>query len=186
MDTAITTIFLPLAALYFTNSLDMTDGTTVLAVRVAYALFVLIDVSLLIALRRAITARHDLTVFYYWPKAMLTKKGGKRRRAGAPPDPDDAVITTHFSYDLGEWRTLLMKHGAGIVGSCVFHALGPLSPLTVAAATSLPLLLDTPLVKVYLLRRPAVGKLARPFGEPENMWGAVTTQYQDLRKEMAK
>ena len=188
MDVFFTTAF-PLVAYYYTTTLDATDASTLLAVRVAYAFILALDFYALYSIRNSILRKSDTTLLVYWPKnkQKKPKKGAVHSDddGGMTGDPDDAVITTNRDFDLKTWRTMALSHVVGAAISMLLHYWGALAPLTVAAASAVPQLLDNPLFKLHVLRKPAVGALVRPFGEPATMWTVVGKQYQDLRREMA-
>ncbi|CCH62447.1 hypothetical protein TBLA_0H01600 [Henningerozyma blattae CBS 6284] len=161
MNPQITNLVIMLAMMQISRRLDMESPTTVLYIRIAYVVSVIITWSIYQLARNKIIAKKDKTTLKYAvPGNQLTG------------EPERLEVTTVFDYDLKEVDSAIKSIYSSVAMMGFMHLyMKYTNPLFMQLISPIKGALESNEVKIHLFNKPAVGDLKRPF-KAASMFGS--------------
>lgn len=163
---------MPFAAMYVASYIDASNSNTVWLTRTAFVAAVGAFLYIIMLLRRSIASQNDATIVKYMKKVKVEGKRKPRKKE------IEQTVAEYDAEKLATWsRTTLFMEAFVLFLHVVFDMY---TPLLISLFTTPVTVLDSPLVQIHLLGRPATGDLARPFTEEvgftEVRWALVVAQ----------
>lgn len=160
------------------------DPTTILWLRIAFAVCYVGVLYAVVSVRRSIMRRNEVEE----QVSIVTKvKKGKGKKATTESQTE---VLTVQAYDLREWRSLVQSSVGGMTVlaamSYFFPSMGT-STLLFGIISNPLNFADAPLVRIHLMKHgvgPHTG-LTRPFSEDAGMMEALNMQMKELKAEVS-
>lgn len=153
VNPAITNLAIVLGMMQVSKKIPFEDPTVLLAVRVLYVVSNLIIFGLYYFISTKIKARKDLTTLKYLEPSQP-----------GSGEPEKLVTTTVMEYDLGEVQKAYKAQLMGVGMMAFMHLyMGYVNPLLLQSLLPVKSLFEANLVKIWILNKPAVGELKRPW-----------------------
>eukprot|EP00188_Purpureofilum_apyrenoidigerum_P000200 Plantae.Rhodophyta-Purpureofilum_apyrenoidigerum.ctg10791.p1 GENE.Plantae.Rhodophyta-Purpureofilum_apyrenoidigerum.ctg10791~~Plantae.Rhodophyta-Purpureofilum_apyrenoidigerum.ctg10791.p1 ORF type:complete len:221 (-),score=47.59 Plantae.Rhodophyta-Purpureofilum_apyrenoidigerum.ctg10791:102-764(-) len=175
-DSPVRTMMVMGAMMYVLKYIDQKDPMTVNYCRIAYALYIVVGMSIQAYITKQISAKADTREIEVPQPASLF---------GPPPGPPEKK--TVMEYDLGllnQARNSMLMNGLCL--AFVHFKMGQVTPLVFTAAMGLMRFLDDPMFKIHVLNNEPVGPLERPFKAEKNPLLGLLTGQENANGENAE
>jgi len=164
MNAGVQNLVISLGAMQLARKIPFDDPQTLTLIRIAYVGVQLAVLAVYYFISLQIKKKNDQTVLKYVEPA------------GAMSTEDPKLVTTTVrDYDLTETSKGLRSVYTGVAMMGVMHFYFNFTqPLFIQALMGLKNLYDAKIVQIYLMGKPAVGDMKRPF-KTQGMFGAAAT-----------
>lgn len=165
MNPAVSNLVLMLVGMQVSKRLDFEDPTTLFYVRLAFILGQSITLLIYLYVRFSIIKKNDLTTLKYLdaPNKMAGETESK------------LVTTTIKDYDLKQIDSAIKGIFTGLAMTGFMHLYMKFAnPLVMQSISPIKGALESNIVKIHLLNKPAVGDLKRPFKAAPSLLSSFT------------